>query len=116
MKHVYSMFQDTCSGKGGYLAEINSEDENDYLKQHILGIYLITCTIQIQTSRVDFNKNEIRAFISWIKKSLQMRFKTFCNFLTDHSLRPFQGGVSFVDPFCYLRSVFVCLTVSSDAN
>ena len=53
------MFQDACSGKGGYLAEINREDENDYLKQHILGNYQIT--IQILKSLVDFNKNEIRA-------------------------------------------------------
>ena len=59
------MFQDICNGKGGYLAEINSEDENDYLKQHLLGNYLIT--IQIQKSQVYFNKHEIRAFISWIK-------------------------------------------------
>ena len=58
-KHVYFMFQDTCSGKGGYLAEINSEDENDYLKQHILGNYLKT--IHILKSQVAFNKNEIRA-------------------------------------------------------
>ena len=59
------MFQDSCSGKGGYLAEIKSEDENDYLKQHILGNYLIT--IQTQQSQVDFIKNKIRAFISSIK-------------------------------------------------
>ena len=59
------MFQDTCNEKGGYLAEINSEDENDYLKQHILGNYQIT--IQIQKSQVDFNEIEIRALISWIK-------------------------------------------------
>ena len=62
---MYFMFQDTCNEKGGYLAEINSEDENDYLKQHILGNYQIT--IQIQKSQVDFNEIEIRALISWIK-------------------------------------------------
>ena len=59
IKHVYFMFQDTCSGKGGYLVEINSEDENDYLKQQVLGIYLKT--IHILKSQVAFNKNEIRA-------------------------------------------------------
>ena len=48
------------------------------------------------------------------KNNLQMRVKLFSNFLTDHSLRPFQGGFSFVDQFCYyLCFVFVCLTVLS---
>ena len=72
------MFQDTCNEKGGYLAEINSENENDYLKQQLLGNYLIT--IQILKSQVYFNKNEIRAFISSKKNSLQRRFKSFSIF------------------------------------
>ena len=31
------MFQSDCHKKGGYIAEINSKAENDYLKQHLLG-------------------------------------------------------------------------------
>ena len=34
------VFQSDCHKKGGYIAEINSKAENDYIKQHILGNYI----------------------------------------------------------------------------